>query len=303
MEALLLKSDGVYVDATVGGGGHFREIVARLDSSGTAVGIDRDPDAIAWCKAHLPQPRPAVILEQSPFSNLDKVLSAHGISAIDGLLLDLGVSSHQIDDDARGFSYMRDAALDMRMEPARGLSAAEFLSTADEQELARVFSSYGEIRNPLRMARAVRRSMGKKEMTTSGDLVACLKDEYGASLPVKVIAKVFQALRIAVNDELAELSACLQKAISYVKKGGRIAVISYHSLEDRIVKNFIRDNEQPCKCPPSIPYCICGRKILLKRINKKVIIPSENEIRSNPRARSARLRVAEKVDMAEKDRE
>jgi 16S rRNA (cytosine1402-N4)-methyltransferase len=299
MEALTLKPDGVYVDATVGGGGHFREIVSMLDNKGTAIGIDRDPDAIAWCKSHLSHPRAHVILEQSPFANLDKVLSSHGISAIDGLLLDLGVSSHQIDEASRGFSYMQDAALDMRMDPAKGVSAAEFLSASEEEDLARIFSSYGEIRNPLRMAHAFKRYMAKNGMTTSTDVLACLKDEYGPSLPVKVIAKVFQAIRIAVNDELSELSACLQHAISYVKKGGRVAVISYHSLEDRIVKNFVRDNERPCKCPPTIPYCVCGKKILLKRINKKVIVPSESEIRNNSRARSARLRVAEKIDMGE----
>jgi 16S rRNA (cytosine1402-N4)-methyltransferase len=299
MEALAIKTDGVYVDATAGGGGHLRELAARLDSRGTAVGIDRDPDAIARCKAHLGSVQPTVILEQSPFSRLDMILKSHGLSAIDGLLLDLGVSSHQIDDGPRGFSYMQDAKLDMRMDPSQGISAAEFLAASDEHELARILSSYGEIRNPMRMARAFVRYAAHKAMNTSGDVRQCLTEEYGPALPIKVIAKVFQAVRIAVNNELSELAACLGHAVSYVKKGGRIVIISYHSLEDRIVKNFIRDNEQPCRCPQSIPYCICGKKILLKRINKKVIIPTDIEVQSNPRARSARMRVAEKVDMAE----
>jgi 16S rRNA (cytosine1402-N4)-methyltransferase len=296
MDALALKPDGVYVDATAGGGGHFFELASRLDSKGIAVGIDRDPDAVAWCRSRIGRPRASVIIEQSPFSRFTTVLDTHGITAIDGLLLDLGVSSHQIDDGARGFSYMQDAALDMRMDPTSGVSAAAFLSGAQEQELARVLSSYGDIHHPLRMARAFKQSMARKAMLTSRDLVKCLKDEYGPGLPISVIARVFQAIRIAVNDECEELSRCLGLALSYVKKGGRIVVISYHSLEDRIVKTFFRENEQPCHCPPSMPYCRCGKKILLKRINKKIIVPTDTEIRDNPRARSARMRVAEKVD-------
>jgi 16S rRNA (cytosine1402-N4)-methyltransferase len=299
MDALAIKPDGTYLDATAGGGGHLRELVARLDSRGKAVGTDRDPEAIAWCRARLQNVLPSLILEQAPFSRLGDVLDRSGITAIDGLLLDLGVSSHQIDDGARGFSYMQDTPLDMRMDPTHGVSAAEFLSAADEAELQRVFSEYGEIRNPGRMARAFRRFMAAHPMATSRDVTKCLTDEYGAGLPIKIIAKVFQAVRIAVNDELAELSDCLRLALAYVKKGGRIVVISYHSLEDRIVKNFFRDNENPCKCPRSMPYCTCGRKIMLKRINRKVIIPGESEIHANPRARSARLRCAEKVDDAD----
>lgn len=295
MDALALKPDGVYVDATAGGGGHFSEIVSRLDNKGIALGIDRDPDAIAWCQSRIGHPAASVILEQSPFSRLDSVLDAHKISAIDGLLLDLGVSSHQIDDGSRGFSYMQDAALDMRMDPSHGVSAADFLAGTEEGELAGVLSSYGDIHHSLRMARAFKRSMAKKALRTSRDVVQCLKDEYGSALPISVIARVFQAIRIAVNDERSELSACLSRALSYVKKGGRIVVISYHSLEDRIVKTFIRDNEHPCHCPPSIPYCTCGKKILLKRINRKIIVPTDAEVRTNPRARSARMRVAEKV--------
>jgi 16S rRNA (cytosine1402-N4)-methyltransferase len=299
MDALAIKPDGTYVDATAGGGGHLRELVARLDSRGKAVGTDRDSEAIAWCRARLQNVLPSLILEQAPFSRLGDVLDRNGITAIDGLLLDLGVSSHQIDNGARGFSYMQDAPLDMRMDPTHGVSAAEFLVTADEQELQRVFAEYGEIRNPGRMARTFRRFLAAHPMATSRDVTQCLTDEYGPGLPIKIIAKVFQAVRIAVNDELAELSACLRLALAYVKKGGRIVVISYHSLEDRIVKNFFRDNENPCQCPRSMPYCTCGRKIMIKRISRKVIIPSEQEIHANPRARSARLRCAEKVDDAD----
>jgi 16S rRNA (cytosine1402-N4)-methyltransferase len=299
MDALAIKPHGTYVDATAGGGGHLQELVARLDNRGKAVGIDRDPEAIAWCRARLQNVRPSLILEQAPFSGLGEVLDRSGITAIDGLLLDLGVSSHQIDAGARGFSYMLDAPLDMRMDPTHGVSAAEFLCAADETELERVFSEYGEIRNAGRMARTFRRFMSVQPMATSRDMTKCLIDEYGHGLPIKIIARVFQAVRIAVNDELTELSACLRLAISYVKKGGRIVVISYHSLEDRIVKNFFRDNENPCQCPRSMPYCTCGRKIMLKRMNRKVIVPGDQEIRANPRARSAHLRCAERVDDAD----
>jgi 16S rRNA (cytosine1402-N4)-methyltransferase len=295
IEALAIQPHGVYVDATVGGGGHFRRLVAELDSRGTAVGIDRDATAIAWCREHVPQAHCAVILEQSPFSRLDAVLDKHGIRAIDGLLLDLGVSSRQIDDACRGFSYMQQADLDMRMDPSSAVAAAGILADSDEHELARIFSEYGEIINPARMARAFKRFQARTSMKTSRDLIRCLHEEYGPAISVKVIAKVFQAVRIAVNDELSELETCLRKAISYVKKSGRIAVISYHSLEDRIVKNFFRDNEHPCRCPPAIPFCACGKQQTLKRINNKVIIPSMSEVQSNARARSARLRVAEKV--------
>lgn len=295
MEALAVRPGGVYLDATAGGGGHLREIIARLEDSGTAIGIDRDPDAIAWISARISRGAATVILEQSPFSRFDSVLERHNIGAIDGMLLDLGVSSRQIDAQERGFSYMKQSDLDMRMDFSAGLTAAELCARWSEEELARVLRTYGEITNSLRMARAIKACGERRPLRTSIDLVTCLRNEYGPSFPVKVIAKVFQALRIAVNDELAELRACLSLAVSKVKKGGRIVVISYHSLEDRIVKNFFRDGEQGCVCPPVLPRCVCGKKILLKRLNKKVVIPSPAEVGSNPRSRSARLRAAEMV--------
>jgi 16S rRNA (cytosine1402-N4)-methyltransferase len=295
LDALAVKPDGTYMDATAGGCGHLSGIIGRLDDRGTAIGIDRDPEAIEWCRSHARAGAARVILRQSAFSRFDTVLESIGVTSLDGLLMDLGVSSRQIDSQDRGFSYMKQTVLDMRMDPSTGMSAAEFCAQADEKELAAALSSYGEITNPLRMARAIKKYQSGRALRTSADLVDCLHREYGPGFPLKVLARVFQALRIAVNNELTELSACLDKAVAYLKTGGRIVVISYHSLEDRIVKNFFRDNEQPCKCPKSLPYCICGKKIMLKRVNKKVIVPSENEVRDNPRARSARLRAAEKV--------
>ncbi|HUI93640.1 MAG TPA: 16S rRNA (cytosine(1402)-N(4))-methyltransferase RsmH [Chitinivibrionales bacterium] len=295
VEALAVKPEGTYLDATVGGGGHFREILSRLDKRGTAIGIDRDPDAIEWCRAATGGNAATVILEQCAFSRFGTVLDKHDIGALDGLLLDLGVSSRQIDAANRGFSYMKDAALDMRMDPSADMTAARYCAQASEHELANALATYGEITNPTRMAAAIKKCQATRPLRTSADLVGCLKREYGPALAVKVIAKVFQALRIAVNGELSELAACLDAALSYVKKGGRIVVISYHSLEDRIVKNFFRDNEQACTCPSVFERCRCGKKIMVKRLNKKVIRPSEDEVRKNPRARSARLRAAEKV--------
>jgi 16S rRNA (cytosine1402-N4)-methyltransferase len=294
MEGLSINPEGTYVDATVGGGGHFSRLLTHLDSKGIAVGIDRDPDAIAWCRSHLGTSRATVILEQSPFSRINDVLHSHNIREIDGLLLDLGVSSHQLAETGRGFSYMADAALDMRMDPSQPSTAGRLLASMDEEELGRVFGEFGEIRNASRMARVIVAFRKARPLDTSADLVRCLKAEYGPNLPVKVIAKVFQAIRIAVNGELDELKECLEKAAPFVKKGGRIAVISYHSLEDRIVKTFFRGPTE-CTCPPHLPRCQCREKVMFKRINKKIIVPSGSEIAQNPRSRSARLRIAEKI--------
>jgi 16S rRNA (cytosine1402-N4)-methyltransferase len=280
VDALAVKPEGTYLDATVGGGGHFRKILSKLDKRGTAIGIDRDPEAIEWCRAQGGHDAATVILEQCTFSGFGTVLDRHGIASLDGLLLDLGVSSHQIDAAGRGFSYMKEAALDMRMDPSADTTAARFCAQASENDLARALATFGEITNPIRMAAAIKKCQASRPLRTSTDLVACLKREYGPALAVKVIAKVFQALRIAVNDELAELAACLNAALSYVKKGGRIAVISYHSLEDRLVKHMIRGS---------------AREGVLRAITKKPLTPSREEVMNNPSARSAKMRCAERL--------
>jgi 16S rRNA (cytosine1402-N4)-methyltransferase len=295
MDALAIRPDGVYVDATLGGGGHFSELSSRLSSLGKAVGIDRDPDAIAWFRAHKKDVLANVILEHAPFSQVTGILDKHGISKVDGLLIDCGVSSHQIDDATRGFSYMQNAVLDMRMDSTTGNTASEFIAMADEAELSRVLCLFGEVTNPGRMARCIKDYHEKIPIRLSKDLTNCLRQEYGQNLQIKVIAKVFQALRIAVNQELDELVSCLKGIVPYLSLGGHIVVIAYHSLEDRIVKTFIRDMEYPCICPPKIPYCVCGKTPMLKRVNKKVIVPTDQEIIHNTRARSARMRIAEKV--------
>jgi 16S rRNA (cytosine1402-N4)-methyltransferase len=233
-----------------------------------------------------------VILERSRFSEFDSVLKKHGIDKVWGLFVDLGVSSRQIDVPERGFMYMKDSPLDMRMDISGGVTAARFLEECGEGELARVLAEYGEIRNSQRMARAIKEYMVHDKIHTSADLKACLSREYGSPVKIQVLAKLFQALRIAVNGELDELRLFLDKSAKYLAEGGRLAVISYHSLEDRMVKEFFRTAEEACVCPPHQPVCICKKPVLFKRLNRKAVTASDGEVSRNPRSRSARLRVA-----------
>jgi 16S rRNA (cytosine1402-N4)-methyltransferase len=296
IRSLAVKPDGIYVDCTLGGGGHFQAIIDRLGAQGVAIGIDRDPDAIAWCTRNIDRKGVTVIFKQGRFSALETVLDGLNVDAVDGVLLDLGMSSHQIKSEKRGFSYMKDAGLDMRMDPTSATTAADILRESTAQQLAEIFAKYGEIRNPVRMAETIKACMKRGPLTTSGDLKDCLQKEYGGAMKIKVLAKLFQALRIAVNDELSELSRCCDQAISRLRRGGRLVVISYHSIEDRFVKNFMRDAERGCVCPPGIPVCVCGAEKTLKRIITRAIVSSPDEIKRNPASRSARLRVAEKIN-------
>jgi len=282
------------VDCTLGGGGHFEAIIRALGEKGVAIGIDKDPDSVSWVRAKVISSPVRTIIEQSPFSRLGSVLDRHGIRSVDGILLDLGVSSRQIDDPHRGFSYMQDTILDMRMDPAGGRPAYELVRDEPREELCRIFHEYGEIAHAERMAHVIKEYLRRCELRTSGQLKQCLAGYYG-TVSVKLLSKTFQALRIAVNRELDELAECLQQAAKRLTKGGRLVVISYHSLEDRIVKNFMRTKEQGCTCPVAVPVCVCGNVSTLKRVSKKAIRPSYDEICRNRRARSARLRIAEKT--------
>jgi 16S rRNA (cytosine1402-N4)-methyltransferase len=295
MDGLAIKPDGTYLDCTLGGGGHFRSVASRLNSAGTAVALDRDTDAVLWVKNHPPQTEAKTVIALERFSNFDSVLRNNNITKVDGILMDLGISSHQIDDKERGFAYMGTSPLDMRMDRRLPVSASEILSSEDETELTRILGEYGEVGNPGRMAAAIVRYRRTSALGNSDDLRACLESEYGVNMKIKVLAKVFQALRIAVNEELRELTSALEKSVDALSRGGRLVVLSYHSLEDRIVKTFIRREENPCTCPTDTPRCICGKVVKFKRVNRKPITASSAEISSNPRARSARLRVAEKI--------
>jgi 16S rRNA (cytosine1402-N4)-methyltransferase len=290
---LVTDKKGMYLDCTLGGGGHFRAIAECLEPGATMIGIDRDSDAIQWNLKNPVQTQLRVIIEQSPFSEFDKILEKHAISAVDGMLLDLGVSSWQIDNKDRGFSFMGDGELDMRMNRSYGISAAEFITSSSEAELCDVLDKYGEVQNPKRMARTIKQC--SLPILTTLDLKNCLTKEYGPNLKYKVLAKVFQAIRIAVNDELGELQRFLEKSVRYLKPSGRIAVMAYHSLEDRIVKEFFRSGEQGCICPPSQPVCTCKRVASLKRITRKSLQADDAEIARNPRSRSVRVRVVEKI--------
>jgi 16S rRNA (cytosine1402-N4)-methyltransferase len=295
LSLLVTGKNGIYVDGTLGGGGHFRAVAGTLSDNGIMVGIDRDADAVKNAgETGFADVKAKVIIEQSRFSQFDSVLQKHGITKVNGLFVDLGVSSYQIDEPERGFMYMKESGLDMRMDRSKGLTARELLEESGESELARILEKYGEIRNAHRMAAVIKSYMKHNELLTSFDLKTCITNEYGSNVKIQVFAKLFQALRIAVNGELEELAVFLDKSVKYLSAGGRLAVISYHSLEDRMVKDFIRKAEEECECAPEIPVCRCNKSALFKRITKKAVTASDDEVLKNPRSRSARLRVAER---------
>ncbi len=295
IQGLNLKPDGTYVDCTMGGGGHFKRIIQHLHDQGCAIGIDRDPHAISRCRNRFADSSVQVIIEQVPFSQFDIVLNNHRITNVQGILLDLGVSSAQLDTVSRGFSYKEQTTLDMRMDPNQKITAQELLASTSKTELVQILAEYGEVRNPERMAQVLYKASKVKKIETTEDLKRCLEREYGAPLNFKMLSKLFQALRIAVNDELNELKNCLHKAIDYLSEGGRLVVLAYHSLEDRIVKNFFREKEIDCHCDAAKLHCQCVGVQQLRRITRKAIKASQKEISLNTRARSVRLRIAEKV--------
>ncbi|KMQ53042.1 rRNA small subunit methyltransferase H [Chitinispirillum alkaliphilum] len=297
LDLLNIRETGTYVDCTLGGGGHFWAIASRLSEGATLVGVDRDEDAVDLNRKRIGSHSFSIVISRCRFSQFDTVLKENGIGRVDGFVLDLGVSSHQIDEPERGFSYMQDSVLDMRMDRESGVSAKELLLRSSQDELADILGRFGEIRNPSRMARALKEWLTHSTLDTSRDIQECIKKEYGPHVKYKVLSKLFQALRIAVNRELEELKMFLEKSLKFLAPGGRLAVISYHSLEDRIVKEFIRANEGRCECPSDLPVCVCDKPPLLKRVNRKVVVPGDEELKTNPRSRSARLRVVSRTSL------
>ena len=299
IEALNIRPEGVYLDGTLGGAGHSAEIARRL-STGTLIGVDRDPKALAAAEERLAPWIDRVKLVHSNFRELDRILYSLGIPAVDGILLDLGVSSPQLDEADRGFSYMADAPLDMRMDPSDPLTAYEVVNSWPQEELRRILFAYGEERYaPLIAAAIVRR----REQAPIESTLA-LVDVIRGAMPQKALRekqhpakRSFQAIRIAVNDELGAVDAVMRRAIDRLKPGGRLAVITFHSLEDRIVKNAMAEAVRGCTCPPEFPVCVCGKKPKLKLIARKPITAGEEELERNPRARSAKLRVAERLQL------
>ena len=298
IEALNIRSDGVYVDGTLGRAGHSKEIARRL-TTGRLICIDRDMAAIDAAKTRLAPWLDRVTLVHSNFSELDGVLRQAGVSGADGMLFDLGVSSPQLDDAARGFSYMQDAPLDMRMDLDAPLTAYEIVNTWSGDELRRILYEYGEERYAPAIARAIVRARETAPIGTTLGLVEIIK---GAMPPPALREKQhpakrsFQAIRIAVNGELDALPPMLRSAVEALNPGGRLAVITFHSLEDRIVKRAFQDMARGCTCPPNFPVCVCGKKPRVKLITRKPIVSGEAELADNPRARSAKLRVVEKQD-------
>ena len=297
IEALDIKPDGIYVDGTLGRAGHSTEIAKKL-KNGRLISIDRDMVAIEAAQKKMADFKDKVTFVHNDFRNLKQILNDLQIDKIDGILLDLGVSSPQLDDASRGFSYMADAPLDMRMDRSANLSAYDVINGYDEASLRRIFFEYGEERYSGRIAANIVKAREERPIETTLELVDIIKGAMPAAAlrekqhPAK---RCFQAIRIAVNDELGALSQVLEDAIDCLNEEGRIAIITFHSLEDRIVKKSYNEQVNPCICPPSFPVCTCGRVAKLKLINRKPILPTEQEIEQNPRARSAKLRVAERI--------
>ena len=297
LEALRIRPDGIYVDGTLGRAGHSFAIAQQL-TTGRLIGLDRDETAIAAARERLAPYLDRVTLVHSNFSALGEVLRELGLSGADGMLFDLGVSSPQLDEPERGFSYMHDAPLDMRMDEGAALTAREIVNTWSEEELRRILFEYGEERYAPSIARAVVREREKSPVETTFQLVELIRRAMpSAALREKQhpAKRSFQAIRIAVNDELGELPPMLEAACQGLRPGGRLAVISFHSLEDRIVKQKLQELCTGCTCPPEFPVCVCGKTPRMRRVGRKPIVPGEAELADNPRARSARLRVAEKL--------
>ncbi len=285
---------GIYVDATVGGGGHAEALLDRLTEQGRLIGMDRDEEALAEAAERLRRFGGRVILEQGTFSEMRTMLKALKIEEVSGVLFDLGVSSHQIDRAGRGFSYRQDGPLDMRMgQTERTQTAAEVVNSYSEQALMDLFRRYGEERRSRRIARRICTLRNKSPFERTSQLREAIVSVIPGRAPQKTLARIFQALRIEVNDEIGELEQGLEAAISSLKTGGHLAVLSYHSLEDRTVKAIFRKHIRGCHCPPGFPVCVCGGRRILKAVGRE--FPSTEAIADNERARSARLRVAEKT--------
>lgn len=298
VDALNIKKDGTYIDATLGGGGHFEKIKDKLSNKGLLIGIDQDEEAIINCKKRFSGSDKKIIFVQENFKNISGVLENLKISGIDGVVMDLGVSSHQLDTAERGFSYMQNAPLDMRMNKNQKLSAFDIINNYDEQEIYKIIKDYGEERFAKKIAGYIARERQKKPILTTFELSEIIKSAIPASNrregphPAK---RTFQAIRIAVNDELDILTNTVFDIFEKLNKGGRISIITFHSLEDRIIKNAFINLSTGCICPPKFPACVCGKEKQAVIITKKPIVPSEDEINKNPRSRSAKLRVIEKI--------
>lgn len=297
IEALNIKPDGIYVDGTLGGGGHSYEICRRLSDKGRLIGIDQDAAAIEAAKARLGEFKDKITIIRSNYCDMRKELATIDVAAVDGIILDLGVSSYQLDTADRGFTYREDAPLDMRMDQRQSMTAKDIVNGYGEMELYRIIRDYGEDKFAKNIAKHIVSARQEKTIETTGELIQIIK----AAIPMKIRAvgghpakKTFQAIRIELNRELEVLRNSLDDMIDLLNDEGRICVITFHSLEDRIVKNIFRKNEDPCTCPRDFPVCICGKKPKGRVITRKPIVPGEEELQENKRAKSSKLRVFER---------
>lgn len=298
IENLNIKPDGIYVDGTLGGAGHAYEVAKRLTEGGRLIGIDQDADAIAAASQKLEPLKNRVTIVRNNYCNMKEELQKLGISGVDGILLDLGVSSFQLDTPERGFTYREeDAPLDMRMDQRNSRTAKDIVNQYSEKELYRIIRDFGEDRFAKNIAKHIVAARQEKEIETTGELTEIIR----ASIPKKVQAagghpakRTFQAIRIELNRELEVLQDTLDEMIELLNEDGRICIITFHSLEDRIVKTIFKKNENPCTCPPDFPVCVCGKKSLGKMLTRKPILPSEEELEYNKRSKSAKLRVFER---------
>ncbi|MGE9874906.1 16S rRNA (cytosine(1402)-N(4))-methyltransferase RsmH [Hornefia butyriciproducens] len=298
IENLNIRPDGIYVDGTLGGGGHSFHICERLSEQGMLIGIDRDRDALEAAEKRLREFNCRKYFVQSNYADIRTVLAEKGIEKIDGALLDIGVSSFQLDNAERGFSYMQDAPLDMRMNREDDLTAYDVVNSYDRDELTRIIREYGEERWASRIAAFIVRARAEKPVESTSELVELIKEAIPARArrsgphPAK---RTFQAIRIEVNDELGELSRAVDEYLDVMNPGGRLCIITFHSLEDRIVKQKLQKRADPCTCPPEFPVCVCGKKADIRKVTRKPIVAEASELDLNPRARSAKLRVCEKI--------
>ena len=299
VDSLNIRPDGIYVDGTLGGGGHASLVLSRLGEQGRLIGLDQDADAIAAAGERLKEYGDRVTVIRTNYENIKDALASQGISGADGIYLDLGVSSYQLDTADRGFTYREDdAPLDMRMDQRNTQTAKDIVNGYSEMELYRIIRDYGEDRFAKNIAKHIVKARQEKEVETAGELTEIIK----ASIPAKVRAtgghpskRTFQAIRIELNRELQVLEQSIDTMIDLLNPGGRLSIITFHSLEDRIVKNKFRENENPCICPPEFPVCMCGRKSKGRVVTRKPVLPSEEELAANKRSKSAKLRVFEKA--------
>ncbi len=299
IESLAIKPDGIYVDGTLGGAGHGYEVCKRLSSKGRFIGIDQDTDAIkaATDKLSVFKDKVQIDIVKSNYHEISNVLNSLGVEKVDGILLDIGVSSYQLDNAERGFTYKVDAPLDMRMDKSNPMTAKDIVNGYSEMELFRVIRDYGEDKFAKNIAKHIVKAREKKEIETTGELIEAIR----AAIPAKIQAtgghpakKTFQAIRIELNKELEVLEDSIDRMIDLLNDEGRLSIITFHSLEDRIVKNKFRDNENPCTCPKNFPVCVCGKKSKGKNVTRKPIVPSEEEIGANKRSKSSKLRSFER---------